>query len=100
MHNTFLLPTLASNNVIAPRSGRVLKPKKFGDTSAATLGSPKPDPATTEGEQPPAKKQARSSLRGGKKEGEAVKEEEVKPEQPAEPRKMWVKVGEAHIRQF
>jgi len=76
------------------RSGRVLKPKKFGDTSATTLGSPKPDPATAlEGEQPPAKKQARSSLRGGgKKEEESVKEEEVKPEQPAEPRKMWVKV--------
>merc|ERR1719234_1870254 len=74
------------------RSGRVLKPKKFGDTSAATMGSPKPDPTITEGEQPPAKKQARSSLRGGKKEEEAVKEEEVKPEQPAEPRKMWVKV--------
>ena len=76
-----------------PRSGRVLKPKKFGDTSAATLGSPKPEPTTTtEGEQPPAKKQARSSLRGGKKEEEAVKEEELKAEQPAEPRKMWVKV--------
>ena len=81
----------------APRSGRVLKPKKFGDTSAATLGSPKPDPTTTEGEQPPAKKQARSSLRGGKKEEEAVKEEEVKADQPAEPRKMWVKV--MHIRE-
>ena len=80
--------------MIEPRSGRVLKPKKFGDTSTATLGSPKPDPATpTDGDQPPAKKQARSSLRGGgKKEEEAVKEEEVKPEQPAEPRKMWVKV--------
>ena len=70
----------------------MLKPKKFGDTP--TLGSPKPDPATTttEGEQPPAKKQARSSLRGGKKEEGAVKEEEVKSDQPAEPRKMWVKV--------
>ena len=88
---------LASSNVTAPRSGRVLKPKKFGDTSAATLGSPKPDPTTTEGEQPPAKKQARSSLRGGKKEEEAVKEEEVKADQPAEPRKMWVKV--MHIRE-
>jgi len=75
------------------RSGRVLKPKKFGDTSAVTMGSPKPDPTTTtDGEQPPAKKQARSSLRGGKKEEEAVKEEELKAEQPAEPRKMWVKV--------
>lgn len=70
----------------------MLKPKKIGDTSGATLGSPKPDPATTEGVQPPAKKQARSSLRGGKKEEEVIKEEEVKPDQPAEPRKMWVKV--------
>ena len=70
----------------------MLKPKKFGDTSGATLGSPKPDPAITEGEQPPAKKKARSSLRGGKKEEEVIKEEEVKSDQPAEPRKMWVKV--------
>ena len=77
----------------------MLKPKKFGDTP--TLGSPKPDPATTttEGEQPPAKKQARSSLRGGgKKEEEAVKEEEVKSDQPAEPRKMWVKVCSKYQR--
>ena len=75
----------------------MLKPKKFGDTSAATLGSPKPEPiTTTDGEQSPAKKQARSSLRGGKKEEEAVKEEELKAEQPAEPRKMWVKV--THIK--
>ena len=79
---------------MSPRSGRVLKPKKFGDTPAGSpaLGSPKPDAAATEGEQPPAKKQARSSLRGGKKEEEVAKEEEAKPEQPAEPRKMWVKV--------
>ena len=77
----------------------MLKPKKFGDTP--TLGSPKPDPANTEGEQPPAKKQARSSLRGGgKKEEEAVKEEELKPEQPAEPRKMWVKVCSKYQRKL
>merc|ERR1719323_1487727 len=78
------------------RSGRVLKPKKFGDVAGTPVaGSPKPGVAATEGEQPPTKKQARGSLRGAaqvKKEEEVSKEGEKKPEQQAEPRKMWVKV--------
>ena len=78
------------------RSGRVLKPKKFGDVAGTPVaGSPKPEVASTEGEQPPTKKQARGSLRGAaqvKKEEEVSKEGEKKPEQQAEPRKMWVKV--------
>jgi len=78
------------------RSGRVLKPKKFGDVAGTPVaGSPKPEVAATEGEQPPTKKQARGSLRGAaqvKKEEEVSKEGEKKPEQQAEPRKMWVKV--------
>ena len=58
-------------------------------------GSPKPEAAATEWDQPSTKKQARGSLRGAaqvKKEEEVSKEGEKKPEQQAEPRKMWVKV--------
>jgi len=73
-----------------------LKPKKFGDVAGTPVaGSPKPEVASTEGEQPPTKKQARGSLRGAaqvKKDEEVSKEGEKKPEQQAEPRKMWVKV--------
>ena len=76
-----------------------MKPKKFGDVAGTPVaGSPKPEvaaTAATEGEQPPTKKQARGSLRGAaqvKKDEEVSKEGEKKPEQQAEPRKMWVKV--------
>ena len=72
-----------------------MKPKKFGDVAGTPVaGAPKPEVAATEGEQPPTKKQARGSLRGAAqvKEEEVSKEGEKKPEQQAEPRKMWVKV--------
>jgi len=76
------------------RSGRPIRPKKFGDNAAnVTVGSPKPE--TPPAEEPP-KKAARASLRGKKENAENTEEEvepaEAKAEAPAEPRKMWVKV--------
>ena len=77
------------------RSGRAIKPKKFGDNAAnaASVGSDKSETGAS-GDDTPKTKSGRA-VRGAKKENTevVVKEEEAtKPEVPTEPRKMWVKV--------
>jgi len=75
------------------RSGRAIKPKKFGDstnTSMTSIASPKPDPVVATDD---AVKKV-GKVKNVKKENTEVKlkEEEPKTETPTEPRKMWVKV--------